>query len=80
LETTHTQLEDEDSLFQTILLQRFDEKSSKIDLEETMEAIFQDLVDDFGNKIDLFDDLVKEVKTLYHENASLKIENAELKN
>jgi hypothetical protein len=28
-----------------------------------METIFQDLVDDFGNKIDLVDDLEKEVKT-----------------
>jgi cell division protein FtsB len=45
-----------------------------------METIFQDLVDDFGNKTDLVDDLVKEVKTLSHENVSLKTENAGLKN
>jgi hypothetical protein len=74
LETTHTQLEDEASLFQTILLQWFDEKSRKVfDLERTMETIFQDLVDDFGNKTDLVDDLMKEVKTLSHtENVVLK--------
>jgi hypothetical protein len=50
-------------------LQWFDEKSRKIvDLEQTMETIFQDLVDDFGDKKDLVDDLVKEVKVLSHEN------------
>jgi hypothetical protein len=41
LETSHTQLEDEASLFQTNLLQWFDEKSRKIvDLEQTMEDHF----------------------------------------
>jgi hypothetical protein len=37
-------------------------------------------VDDFGNKIDLVDDLMKEVKTVSHaENVALKTENGELK-
>jgi cell division septum initiation protein DivIVA len=45
-----------------------------------METIFQDLVDDFGNKVDLVDDLVKEVKTLSHKKITLKTENVELKN
>jgi chromosome segregation ATPase len=74
LETTHTQLEDEDALFQNNLLQRFDEKSRKVFyLERTMETIFQDLVDEFGTKTDLVDDLEKEVKNLSHtENVVLK--------
>jgi hypothetical protein len=38
-----------------------------------METIFQDLVDEFGNKSDLVNDLEKEVKTLSHtENVVLK--------
>jgi hypothetical protein len=38
-----------------------------------METIFQDLVDDFGNKTNLVNDLMKEVKTLSHaKNVSLK--------
>jgi regulator of replication initiation timing len=45
-----------------------------------METIFQDLVDDFGDKTNIVDDIVKEVKSLSHENVSLKTENAELKN
>jgi hypothetical protein len=80
MKTTHTQLEDEVSMFQTNLLQWFDENSRNIfHLEKTMETIFQDLVDDFSDKKDLVDDLVKEVKVLSHENVSLKIENAGLK-
>jgi hypothetical protein len=79
LEITYNQLEDEVSLFQTILLQWFDEKSRKIvDLEQTMETIFQDLVDDFGDKTNFVDDLVKEMKSLSHENASSKTDNARL--
>jgi hypothetical protein len=67
-------LEDEASLFQTILLQQFDEKSRIFFyLKQTMETIFQDLVDDFGNKIDLVNNLMKEVKTLSHENNALNI-------
>jgi hypothetical protein len=81
LETSHTQLEDEATLFQTNLLQRFDEKSRKIvDQAQTMETIFQDPVDDFGDKTDLVDDLVMEVKYLSHENVSLKTKNAGLEN
>lgn len=74
LETIHTQLEDEATLFQTILFQWFDDKSRKnFDLERTMETIFQDLVDDYGTKTNLVDDLEKEVKTLSHtENIVLK--------
>jgi hypothetical protein len=45
-----------------------------------METIFQDLVDQFGDKNDFVDDLTKEVKTLSHENVSFKTENAGLKN
>lgn len=74
LETIHTQLEDEATLFQTILFQWFDDKSRKVfDLERTMETIFQDLLDDYGTKTNLVDDLEKEVKTLSHtENIVLK--------
>jgi len=80
LKTTHTQREDEATLFQTNHLQWFDEKSKKIiDLEQTMETIFRDLVDDFSVKKDLVDDLVKEVKVLSRENISLKTKNAGLK-
>jgi regulator of replication initiation timing len=78
---SHTQLKDEASLFQTSLQQRFDEKYRKyFYLENTMETIFQDLVNDFHNKIDLVDDLVKEVKSISQENVSLKTKNAGLKN
>jgi hypothetical protein len=81
LKTTHTQLEDKATLLQTSLLQRFDEKSGKIvDLEQTMETIFQHLVDDFSDKTDLVDNLVKEVKIISLENVALKKENAGLKN
>jgi len=45
-----------------------------------MEAIFQDPVDDFGDKMDLVYDLVKEVKLISHEIVILKIENARLHN
>jgi cell division protein FtsB len=46
-----------------------------------METIFQYLVDNFGNKTNLVDDLVKELKTLSHaKNVALKKENVELKN
>jgi regulator of replication initiation timing len=45
-----------------------------------METIFQDPVDDFGNTTNIFDDLVKEVKTLCHENDALKTKNEKLKN
>jgi chromosome segregation ATPase len=74
LETTHTQLEDEVPSFKLVLLLRFDEKSRKVfDLERTMETIFQDLVDEFGTKSDLVNDLEKEVKNLSHtENVVLK--------
>jgi len=37
-------------------------------------------VDDFGNKTDLVDDLLKEVKSISHENVSLKKKNARMKN
>jgi len=41
--------------------------------KNTMETTFKDLVDDFGNKINLGVDLEKELKILYHiENVSLK--------
>jgi hypothetical protein len=60
----------------TMLEQTFNHRG-----EWTIKTIFQDLVDDFGNKIDLVTDLEKEVKTLSHtENVSLNIENAGLKN
>jgi hypothetical protein len=74
LETTHTHLEDEVSFFQTSLLLRFDEKSRKVfDLKRTMETIFQDLVDEFGTKSDLVNDLEKAVKIVSHtENVVLK--------
>jgi hypothetical protein len=73
-------LEYEVGLFETIHLQRFDEKSKKlVHLEQTMDNIFQELVDDFGDNIDLVDDLVKEVRVLSHENVSLKTKNAGLK-
>jgi hypothetical protein len=41
-----------------------------------METIFQDLLYYFLNKIDLVDDLMKEVKSLSQENVVLKTENA----
>jgi adenine C2-methylase RlmN of 23S rRNA A2503 and tRNA A37 len=60
LRIAHTQLKDEVDLFQTSLLQWFDEKSRKnFDLKQTMETIFQDLVDDFSNKKDIVDDMLK---------------------
>jgi hypothetical protein len=45
-----------------------------------METIFQNLVDAFGNKTNLVDDLMKEVKILSHENTALKTKHVELKN
>jgi hypothetical protein len=44
-----------------------------------METIFQDMVDAFGEKTDLVDDLLKELKSLSHEKHSLKVENVGLK-
>jgi hypothetical protein len=45
-----------------------------------METIFQDFVDDFSDKKDLVDDLMKEVKFISRENIALKTKNAGLKN
>jgi regulator of replication initiation timing len=44
-----------------------------------MDTIFKDLVDDFGNKTNLVDDLMKEVENISLENTTLKTENAGLK-
>jgi hypothetical protein len=43
-----------------------------VHLEQTMETIFQDLVDEFDDKTYIFNHLVKEVKVFSHENATLK--------
>jgi regulator of replication initiation timing len=45
-----------------------------------METIFQYLVDDFDDKTHLLNDLVNKVKSLSHENVSLKTKNEGLKN
>lgn len=64
----HSRLEDEVAMFQSAILCRMDEKSWKIyTLENTMESIFQNLVDKFEDKKYLVDDLEEEVKTLSHE-------------
>jgi len=45
-----------------------------------METIFQDLVDEFGDKNDLVDIFALEVKTLSLENDSIMKKNVGLKN
>lgn len=61
-----------------------DEKSKKVDaLDNTIETVFQNLLDDFLDKKNLVDDLEDEVKTLSRiEHASLieKISWLEAKN
>ena len=67
LKTTHSLLEDEVSLFQTLVLQGMDEKSRKtITMENTMENIFQNIVDRFGDKTDIIDGLDIKVKDVSH--------------
>ena len=54
------------TLFHTGILQRMDEKSKKIAaLENTMETIFQDLMDE-GDKTYIVEDLEEEVKASPH--------------
>jgi hypothetical protein len=45
-----------------------------------METIFQDPMNDFCDKINLVDDIVKEVKSLSHDNDSSKKKNPGMKN
>ena len=64
----HSRKEEEDSLFQTSVLQWFDEKYWHIFvLESTMESIFYHLEGEFEDKSNLVDDSEAEVKSLSSE-------------
>jgi len=67
LDISHTHLEDEYSLLQTTILHRYNENFRNINiLEIKLKHVFLNLIDEFGNKTNLFDDFKEGLKNIFH--------------